>query len=51
MRIFEKKAVKSPQRQGRSPRTPIGLWRLWAPPPDPRIITFTYCCRFRRVRF
>jgi len=22
-----------------------------APPPGPRVVTFAYCCSFRRVRF
>jgi len=33
-RIFWKKAVKSPQRRGLRPRTPIGLRRLWDLLPD-----------------
>jgi len=39
MRIFYKKAVKSPQRR---PRTPVGLRWLGAPSPEPRVVTPAY---------
>jgi len=39
MRIFFRKAVKTPQRRGRSPRTPVGFRWLGALSPDTRIVT------------
>jgi len=41
MRIFEKKAIKLPQRRGFRPSNPIGLRRLGAPSPDSRIVTLS----------
>jgi len=39
MRIFLKKAVKSPQRRGIRPRTPIGFggWELYPQTPSPAL--------------
>jgi len=34
---------KSPQRWGLRPQTPLGLRRLGAPPPDPRVVTPITC--------
>jgi len=50
MRIFEKKAVKSPQRRGAPPPNPRWPTKAGASLPDSRIVTFAYCCSFRRVR-
>jgi len=48
---FGEKAVKSPQRRGIRPRTPVNLRWLGAPPPDSPIVTFAYYYSFRRGRF
>jgi len=50
MHIFlEKDVKKSLQRRGLLPRTPVGLRRMGAPPPDPRVVTPAYC--YNLVKF
>jgi len=41
-----KKSKKSPQRWGLRPQTPVGLWRLGAQPPDPRVVTSITCYNY-----
>jgi len=40
--FLEKTVKKSPQRRGLRLRTPVGLWRLGAPPSNPRVVIHAY---------
>jgi len=46
MVYFLEKSGKIAAALGALPQTPDGLWRLGAPPPDPRAITSITCCSY-----